>query len=108
MSDPLPIRPSVPDDDLDSAKKELFDNLEKRLKECGRDGYSGKVEGFGDITLKYQALMEVIPSNDYGRVYQEVSNLAVGCIWLMATIEAMHTQELARKTEGNRKKAAEK
>ncbi len=107
MADKLPIRHPVPDDDLDSAKKELLLSLEKRVADRGRESFAGKDEGLGVITGDYFKLVEVMRGGDFGFIYQQASELAGSCLWLMATIEAMHTRDLARQTEAGRKKAGE-
>ncbi len=105
MSDRLPSGPPVMPDDFESAREELLKNVEGYLDEHrrNRNGYSGKSEGLGVITEEYQGLIESIRSGDYTRIYKGASDVAVRCLWLMATIEAMHTQDLARKSEQVRK-----
>ena len=105
MADSIQLRPPVPDDDLDSAKKELLLSLEKRLAKNGRESFAGKDEGLGVITGEFFKLVEAARSDNFGLIYQQASELAGNCLWLMATIEAMHTRELARKTQAGRKKA---
>ena len=107
MGDPLSSGPMVLPDDFESAKEELLKNLEGYLHEQrkNRNGYSGKAEGLGVITEEYHGLIEAIRKGDYGLIYQGSSDVAVRCLWFMATIEAMHTQDLARRSEAHRKKA---
>ena len=107
MEEPRRAGPLVPEDDLDSAKKELLLTLENRLAKNGRGSFVGLDEGLGVITGDYLKFAELVRGGNWGEVYQQVAELASGCLWLMATTEAMHTRDLARTTEAGRTKAAE-
>lgn len=86
MTDRLPIRPAVSEEVKTAALETVMANLEKRLRQHGRDGYAGKAEALGVITEEFWELVEA-------------SDVAVGCIWLVATIKAKKEADRKHKEE---------
>ena len=69
---------------LSDTKRELL----RRLKEKGQGTFASTHECLGIITEEYDELKEAIQANDNDWTRKELADIAVGCIFGIACIDA--------------------
>ena len=71
---------------LQSALKRILDNLEKRIKQHGRMSFIGAHEVRGALDEEWAELLLAIHDNNKRQVQKEISDLAVGCLFGLASL----------------------
>jgi NTP pyrophosphatase (non-canonical NTP hydrolase) len=66
---------------------ELASALERRVSKHGDGAFVGPHEGLGVIVEEYDELLDAVRSNDRRRVRDEAMDVAVGALWLVASID---------------------
>lgn len=83
-------RIEIPAETRRMAWRLLEANLNRRLIKHGDASFAGKHEGLGTIAEEYHELVEAVRSNQPGAVVSEAIDVAVGCLWLAATLLEKH------------------
>ncbi|HUU83514.1 MAG TPA: hypothetical protein VM243_08425 [Phycisphaerae bacterium] len=79
-------RPIVADATIDGAIRHCHDELKRRMAMKGRGAFISPHEALGAITEEHKELIDAVQSNALGSVYAELTDLAVGAIFAMASI----------------------
>ena len=93
-------RVEVEPEQILSANAPILEWLARRLYKKGRKGYIGPHETLGVIEEEYDELKEAVRSDDLEQVIRELTDVAVGCLFGIASLRQ---NEIAM-----RKKRAEK
>lgn len=73
---------------MERAVVRVVDNLRRRVAQKGRGAYIGKHEALGIITEEYAEVLDAVHEKRLDRVVEEASDLAVACIWTVASLTA--------------------
>ena len=76
----------VGDRQLENAYTFIVDNLAKRVNKYGPNSFNSTHEGLGVIAEEYHELVEAVKSNENLQIINEASDVAVGCLWLIASM----------------------
>ena len=79
-------RPEVSDEILNKTLEELVRNAGKRIETKGKHAFISNHEGLGIIAEEYHELIEAVRSNDPVEVASEAMDIAVGCVFLVASL----------------------
>lgn len=60
--------------------------LAERIEKHGDGTYASNHDGLGTIVEEYDEFLEAIRSNDDGEILKETTDLAVGALWMVATL----------------------
>ena len=93
-------RPIVSQEDISDAIGDLKCMVKQKAKKHGPRVYLTPHNALGIITEEYWELIEAIKSNDPNRIYSEIMDVAVACIWQAASTYTYERQE--EKTNVNR------
>lgn len=80
------LRPEIPWTVIERVFVDIRYNLDARIKQHGPGAYVGTSEALGVITKEYHELIWAEHERDPRKVYEEASDILVGCLWLMATM----------------------
>lgn len=83
----------VTEDQISNALTMLGINLRRRLLEKGRDSFINPKEILGDLRLEMNEVEEAIQIKESQRIIEELLDVAVGCVFGVASIKA-HTPVL--------------
>lgn len=75
-------------DDLGSVVAEVASALGIRLREKGNLSFASNHEALGIITEEYYELVEAVCSNDFEDIRSEMIDIAVGCLFGVASMDA--------------------
>ena len=78
----------VPKHIIAGVSKEILRKLGERLKQHGPGSFIGPHEILGIITEEYDELIDAVRDNDYGQVEKELVDIAVGCLFGVASLRA--------------------
>lgn len=81
----------VTEDQISNALTSLGINLRRRLLEKGRDSFINAKEILGDLRLEMNEVEEAVQIKEPQRIIDELLDVAVGCVFGVASIKA-HTQ----------------
>lgn len=81
-------RPKITRLELEKAKKEIFAKLEYRLEEKGYGAWLSRHEILGIITEEYDEVIDAVTCGDITDVKEELKDVAVGCLFAIACINA--------------------
>jgi hypothetical protein len=81
----------VTEEQISSALTLLGINLSRRLLEKGRDSFINAKELLGDLRLEMNEVEEAVQIKEPQRIIDELLDVAVGCVFGVASIKA-HTQ----------------
>lgn len=105
----VPItRPNVQEAYVDAAVRAAGDKLSRRLRQKGRGTYASRLEVLGALTEEYHELTEAMISAPISgtkhSVREELLDIAVGCLFGIACIDAGYIYDKAEpplEVEGN-------
>lgn len=80
----------VADETRSLAVQLLLANLQNRLNQHGDRSFAGKHEGLGTIAEEYHELVEAVRAHDPSHTVNEAIDVAVGCLWLVASLLEKH------------------
>lgn len=66
----------------------IWAGLLNRIEKHGENSHASVHEGLGIITVEYHELIEAIHSDHNQLIISEAIDVAVGCLWLVATLLA--------------------
>lgn len=72
---------------LEAAASAVRSAVLKRIAKHGRGLFVGKMEGLGVVTEEYHELIDACRSNNLRDVRDEAMDVAVGALWLYASID---------------------
>ena len=78
----------VSDEALLHAIETIGDSLKRRTEQKGRYSYASNHEGLGLITEEFLEYVNAITSNDNEHIKSELVDIAVGCIFALASMKA--------------------
>lgn len=94
----------VTDDQLSEALTLLGTNLRRRLTEKGRDSFISPKETLGDLRLEMNEVEEAIQIKEPQRIIEELLDVAVGCVFGVASVKAhAQAQDIKKPTQGGSK-----
>jgi NTP pyrophosphatase (non-canonical NTP hydrolase) len=73
---------------IDVAAHDIRTDLDRRLAQHGHGSYIGPHEALGIITEEYDELLDAVRSNDHSQVEKELIDIAVGCLFGVASLRA--------------------
>lgn len=76
----------VPQLMITKASRDILRKLGQRLEQHGRGSFIGPHETLGILTEEYAELIEAVRSNDYKQVERELIDIAVGCLFGVASL----------------------
>jgi NTP pyrophosphatase (non-canonical NTP hydrolase) len=79
-------RPQVTDEILNRTLEEMVRAAGSRIEKKGMGAFVSNHEGLGIIAEEYHELLEAVRSNDPVEVASEAMDVAVGCIFLVASL----------------------
>lgn len=79
-------RPQVTDEILNRTLEEMVRAAGSRIEKKGKGAFVSNHEGLGIIAEEYHELLEAVRSNDPVEVASEAMDVAVGCIFLVASL----------------------
>lgn len=93
------VPPKIPVNDatVRSATEFIKAKMEMRIAKKGQLSHASRHESLGLIAEEYWELIEAIKGNDDEETIHELADVAVGCIWAIASM--MEKEELAKKTQ---------
>jgi NTP pyrophosphatase (non-canonical NTP hydrolase) len=91
------IRPQVTDEILNRTLEEMVRAVGGRIEQKGKGAFVSNHEGLGIIAEEYHELLEAVRSNDPVEVASEAMDVAVGCIFLVASL--LQKEEDLRKAQ---------
>lgn len=83
-----PERPQVDQAERDQLITDVTRALARRCKKHGTGAFWSGHEGLGVVAEEYHELVEALRSNDRRRVRDEAMDVAIGCLWLVASLDA--------------------
>jgi len=81
-------------DQLQAANARILKWLDRRLKQKGRMGYISHHEALGVVDEEYDELKEAVRSDNIDDVVAELTDLAVGCLFGIASLRANEAARL--------------
>lgn len=72
---------------VDACHRQIYGAVVKRCKEKGDHIYAGSHEILGTATEEYHELIDAVKSNDRQQTYAELLDLAVVCLFGMASLQ---------------------
>jgi hypothetical protein len=81
-------RVKVPAGLMSEAVNEVFSKLKDRMQQHGDGSYIGAHEALGIIAEEWDELKDAVRSNDEGDVIKEMVDIAVGCVFGIASLRA--------------------
>lgn len=94
----------VTDDQISEALTLLGQNLKRRLHDKGRESFINPKETLGDLRLEMNEVEEAVQIKDPHRIIDELLDVAVGCVFGVASIKAhARVQEPQKPTQGGTK-----
>ena len=81
-------RPQVPFARILTARDEVINKLEFRLKEKGTGSFASRHEIQGSIAEEYDELLDALRENDMEQYKKELIDIAVGAIFGIACINS--------------------
>lgn len=91
------VRPQVSDENLNKALEEMVRAVGKRLEDKGRGAFVSHHEGLGIITEEYTELVLAVQQNDPVDVASEAMDVAVGAVFLLASMFQKESDLVAAK-----------
>lgn len=82
------VRDQVSDSHLLTVIELFVEQLGKRLEKHGRGKYASAHETLGIVAEEYDELLDAVRKNDPQLVYEELMDIAVGCIFGVASMTA--------------------
>lgn len=82
------MRKNITQEQVDDALKATAAMLQRRLVQKGTQSYASTHEGLGIITEEYYELVEAVTLNDMDAFEKECLDVAVGCIFSIASRRA--------------------
>ena len=92
-------RPQVNDASLLQAIENLTVGMGQRIEEKGRGAFTSNHEMLGIIAEEYHELIEAVRQNDPVDVANELSDIAVACLFSLASMFEAEAQLKAAKDE---------
>lgn len=86
-----PERPQVDQAERDQLIADVTRALARRCKKHGIGAFWSGHEGLGVVAEEYHELVEALRSNDRRRVRDKAMDVAIGCLWLVASLDATET-----------------
>lgn len=90
------MRPNVTRSTLDDRARELSTAVEVRVVKHGPGAFVSNAEALGVVVEEYHELVDAVRSNDDGAVYAELMDVAVACLWALASMHARRPLRAAR------------
>jgi NTP pyrophosphatase (non-canonical NTP hydrolase) len=81
-------RENVPDEDTEKSLRIIINKLLEQLEKRGKGTFSSRHEILGMVDEEHDELKDAVRSESIHRVKDELADIAVGCIWGIASIEA--------------------
>lgn len=78
-------RPQISDEVLNRTLEEMVRAVGRRIENRGKGAYYSPHEGLGIIAEEYHELLEAVRGDDVVHVASEAMDIAVGCIFLVAS-----------------------
>lgn len=78
----------VTEDQISEALTMLGINLRRRLLDKGRDSFINAKEILGDLRLEMNEVEEAVQIKEPQRIMEELMDVAVGCVFGVASIKA--------------------
>lgn len=91
-------RPTVSKDSLLKAIETVTTKLGYRLETKGDGAYVSNHESLGIITEEYLELVDAVRSNDIIEIGNELHDVAVGCVFAIASLYEQEAQLIAVQT----------
>ena len=88
MAQPENPRVIVSSETSGIAVDDVVKALLKRLQQKGNSSYASNHEALGVITEEYFEYVDAVKNNDNQHVYEELVDIAVGCIFAVASMRA--------------------
>ena len=82
------LRREIPDHILERSLQFVRDEISRQLKDKGKGTFSSRHEILGMVDEEHDELKDAVRSEGIQRVKAELADIAVGCIWGIASIEA--------------------
>lgn len=89
----MPKAPRVEVSDKEIEKvftDDLIKQLTKKLKKHGNGAYHGPHESLGITTEEFWELVEAVKSNNIDDVESELFDVAIACLWGVASLRTTH------------------
>lgn len=86
------IRPPIEPAAREQLMADVARSLARRVGKHGSGAFLSSHEGLGVVTEEYHELVEAVRSNDRRRVRDEAIDVAIGCLWLVATLDGVEAQ----------------
>lgn len=86
-------RPQFNEGDVDLVLNEIRKNLVKAIKKHGSDVALSAHETLGDVTEEFHELIDAVRSNKLKDIKDELLDVAVACIYGLASIEYCESRE---------------
>lgn len=94
----------VTDDQISEALTQLGINLRRRLMDKGRESFINPKETLGDLRLEMNEVEEAIQIKESQRIIEELLDVAVGCVFGVASIKAhARVQDTPKPNQGGSK-----
>lgn len=87
------LRTLVIKEDVNEASELIISKLAKRLLEKGSFGYISNHETLGIVAEEYHELVDAVRSNKDDEVKAELTDIAVGCLFGVASMIAREDME---------------
>lgn len=82
------MRKNITPEQVDEALRLTGEMLKRRLVQKGTLSYASTHEGLGIITEEFHELVDAVKSNDKDAFEKECLDVAVGCIFSIASLRA--------------------
>lgn len=93
----VPTKIVVADERIADARDFVKKKMEMRIAKKGQFSHASRHESLGLIAEEYWELIEAIKGNDDEEILHELADVAVGCIWAIASM--MEKEEFAKHTQ---------
>lgn len=84
-------RIKVTDEAIQNSINDIVAKLQFRMKQKGRHSYISTHESLGKITEEFWEYVEAVKGNDDDEVQHELIDIAVGCIFALASMKQYET-----------------
>jgi len=91
----VPLKLQISEERITAAMDFIVKKMRMRIAKKGQLSHASRHESLGLIAEEYFELIEAIKSNDDEEIVHELADVAVGCIWAIAS---MQEKEEFRKT----------